>query len=479
MTQTYQLKQGDRLFFIGIGGISMCGLAELSRAKGYTVAGSDLHPNKRTEYLESLGIEVIAGHHSGSVDTFKPDAVVYSLAVHENNPERARARELGIPQIERSVFLGMMNREFEHVINIAGTNGKTTTTAMCALMLMAAGTDPTVHLGAELKQFKTTVHVGGNHNLMVSEACEFGGSFLKFYSTTAVILNLGHDHVDCYPTMDDVIDVFADFIGKLDKGMRLILPTFDPYMPQLLARVEAKFPGLLADLGILTFGYEGESLLDKAPDLRCENYRNEDGYPEFDIVFKDEPQGHFKLRIPGKYNVDNALAAMLAAMTHGASADDCRETLAEFTGAEGRFTETGTYRGARIIADYAHHPDSVSATIDAAVKMPHEHFYAVFQPITYSRAKGLYEGFVDALYPAENAWLVEVYDDREDDRSFSSAHIADAINERGGNARFFATVENVETALRESLHEGDIALIMGQDVRGVADRLTGRNDHFK
>ena len=188
----------SRIFFVGIGGISMSGLAEIARNIGHEVAGSDQNPSARTEYLIHLGIPVIAGHRAERIDAFKPGLVVYTAAVHDDNPELIRARELGIRTISRAAFLGWLNRRFSRVVNIAGTHGKTTTTALCSLILIEAGVDPTVHLGAELIQFHGTIRLGRTGEVMVSEACEYMRSFLKFYSTTAAILNIDYDHVDCY-----------------------------------------------------------------------------------------------------------------------------------------------------------------------------------------------------------------------------------------------------------------------------------------
>ncbi len=479
--QDYQnllFTPNKKIYFVGIGGISMCGLAELSKKRGLIVAGSDSHTNDRTNYLNSLGIKINIGQTAENITDFRPDAIVYTLAIPEQNPERVKARELGIPEIERAVYLGYINRQYKKSINIAGTNGKTTTTAMCALILMQAGLDPTVHLGAELKQFKTTVHAGAKNDVMVSEACEFGRSFLHFYSTTAAVLNIDHDHVDIYPTIEDVIDVFAEFVSLLDKNSNLIVPAFDPLIPVMLEQAYEKNPGLKGQLKIISFGYEEDRFFGQTADFCCKNLTFEHGYPRFDLYFQEEFFAHFTLKIPGRFNVDNAMAAIACAYLNGADAAAAVVALAEFSGAEGRFTETGYYNGARIIADYAHHPDSIKVTLEAAENIPHKNLYAVFQPITYSRAKGLADGFVEALAKAEHPILVEVYDDREKDHSFSSRIIAERIKEKGVEALFFAGLPELEDYLRKTLKENDLALIMGSDVRTVADHLANRHDHF-
>lgn len=470
--------KSQRLYFVGIGGISMCGLAELAKKHGFEVAGSDLHHNARTDYLESLGIKVNYDQTAANIENYRPDAIIYTLAIPADNPERLKAADLGILQLERAVYLGLINRQFKQSVNIAGTNGKTTTTAMCSLILLEAGLDPTVHLGAELKQFKTTVRAGSNYDLMVSEACEFGRSFLHFYSTTAAVLNIDHDHVDIYPTIEDVIEVFADFIARLDPGANLVIPAFDPLIPQVVDLAYEKNPSLKGKLQIVTFGYEEDRWQGREADFCCRDLEFKEGYPHFTVFLRGKFFGEFRLKIPGKFNVDNALAAMACAYLNGADSFSVQKALAEFTGAEGRFTETGTYNGARIIADYAHHPDSIKVTLEAAQNIPHREIYAVFQPITFSRAKGLADGFVEALAAADHPILMEVYDDREKDHSFSAKSIADQVTKLGTPALFFSDLEEVEGYLRKNLQEGDLALIMGSDVRLVADRLTGRQSHF-
>ena len=205
------IQKGARIYFIGIGGISMNGLARLAQHAGFVVGGSDNHPSERTEILKEQGITVYNSQIAANIDDFKPDYLVKTAAILPHNEEVRRATELNLQIFDRAEFLGAFTRSFKNVINVSGTHGKTTTTSMISLMMIDAGLDPTVHLGADLDIFNGTVRAGST-DLLVSEACEFNRSFLNFSSTTAVITNIDHDHVDCYPTIDDVIDVFARFI---------------------------------------------------------------------------------------------------------------------------------------------------------------------------------------------------------------------------------------------------------------------------
>lgn len=471
------LSPGKRIWFIGVGGISMSGLAELALARGQKVGGSDNHPNDLCDKLSSLGAEIAPCQEGENIRRFRPDAVVFSAAIPADNPELLAAREAGIPTLERADWLGLLNREFPAVINVAGTNGKSTTVSMLSSICLDAGLDPTIHLGAELQRFGSTVHAGGSQ-LMISEACEFNYSFLSFYSTIAAVLNLGHDHVDIFPEMHDVIDAFARFLARLQPGAKVVLPSFDPHMPELLRLWDEKAPGLRGQVEIFTFGYPDDRLLDKAPDLCCERLTYKAGLPQFELSFQGKPLGEFSLLIPGRFNVENAMAALLLAHLAGVDFAHGRSSLAAFEGAEGRFTVCGEYRKAVIVADYAHHPDSVKLTLEAAHELPHKRLYACFQPITYSRAKGLCEGYVDALKNEDPAILLEVYDSREKDHSFSSSCISEKINELGGNALFMQTPADLEAYLRDKLEAGDLVLLMGQDIRFVGDRLCGRTDHY-
>lgn len=499
------LTPGKKLYFIGIGGVSMSGLALLAASGGALVSGSDLAEKAYLEPLHARKIPVYIPQQAANIDAAQPDAVIYSAAIHSEHPERRRARELGIPELSRSEWLGVVNRSFPQVVNVAGTNGKSTTTAMLSAILLEAGRDPTVHLGAEFAALQGTVHVG-SRDLMVSEACEFNYSFLDFASSMAAVLNLDHDHVDIFPEMEDVIAAFARFVGKLQAGATLVLPNFDPYMPRLEATVRAQFPGLWESLRIRRFGYAGAALRERwqtmpgadtelqpaevPADLRIEKLHTANGLPVFDLVWRtpagspaEQTDGSERvsvaLRIPAQFNAENAAAAALLASELGVAPAAIAASLSRFYGVEGRFTRIGQYHGADIIEDYAHHPDSVRLTLEAAENLPHRRLFAAFQPITYSRARGLFREFAAALTGPFQALLVEVFDDREVDRSFSSARIAEAVRERGGEASFYESPETLEAFLREELQEGDLVVLMGQNVRAVGDRLTGRQLHKK
>ena len=473
------LSTGDRIYFVGIGGISMSGLAEIAKNSGFIVCGSDRHLSARTEYLEQQGIHVHQGHLADNLSAFKPDLVVYTAAVHADNAELIHARETGIRTIDRASFLGWLNVQFQAVINISGTHGKTTTTALCSLMLMDTGIDPTVHLGAELKQFHGTVHLGNPGGLMVSEACEYMRGFLKFRSTTAAILNIDYDHVDCFSDLQDVIDTFTEFADQLPETGNLVIPAFDPNVSSMLHQL-ADRRSLRGDVmpNVWSFGLASDLVDGKKPDVYAANLVYELGLPRFDVYLQESFYAHIELSIPGRHNVANALAAIACAHLNGGSPESAVRVLTTYEGAEGRFTHTGTYRGALVVADYAHHPAAARATLEAASHIPHKHLWVVFQPLTYSRTKVLFNDYVSALQDCEMVIFSEIYSDRETNPGdISSRMICDRINELGGHAVFEESFSGIRRQLDEIVEQGDLILVLGpEDIRSFADQLTGRTD---
>lgn len=471
------LTPGVRVFFIGIGGISMAGLAEISRSYGFEVAGSDRHTSPRTDRLATLGITIHAGHSAERIDAFSPDLVVHTAAVHEDNPEWIRARALGIPVADRADYLGWLNQLFRQVVNISGTHGKTTTTAMCASILVQAGVDPTVHLGAELALFGSSVRLGQPGEVMVSEACEYMKSFLRFYSTTAAILNIDYDHVDTYANLDEVVDAFATFALLTPPEGTLVVPAFDPGVATMMDRLADTVEDAVDRLPrIVSFGMPDDRLRGTPPTVVCTGLRYESGFPCFDVQIEGLPYASIRLRVPGEHNVKNALAAIACAWLNGGTPEAAEQALASYTGAEGRFDVRGTYRGATVISDYAHHPSAARATLQAARTLPHNHAWVVFQPLTFSRTRVLFDDFVEALLPCEYVIFSEIFSDRETDPGdMSSSLLADRVNDRGGHAVFAKGFEEIQSLLDAVVSEGDLILVLGpEDIRGFADWLIAR-----
>lgn len=467
------LIPGSKIYFIGIGGISMSGLALLSKGYGFSVGGSDMNPSERTEMLAENGIKIYNTQESGNIDEFAPDYIVKTAAILPKNPEVGRALEKGIKIFDRSEFLGLITESYDRVINISGTHGKTTTTSMTSLMLMDAGKDPTVHLGAELDVFgNNTVRLGNNKDILVSEACEFKRSFLQFRSTTAAITNIDHDHVDCYPTIDDVIEVFAEFLDKVDDNGYVVVTGTDKNISKSLEIARGRYEKAGRTFpSVVTCASDGSDADFTAADIEFK-----EGLPSFDIVFKGGKIGRASLRIPGKHNIANALIAAACAYLNGADPDSIIKALNEFGGADGRYTVKGKYRGCDVVVDYAHHPTAARVTIDAASHMPHNNILVVFQPLTFNRTKLLFEDYVISLLPCRKVLFSEIFSDREiNTGEISSKDIADEINRRGGDAEFFESKEDLKDRIDELIEPGDIILILGpEDIRHLGDELMVR-----
>ena len=458
-----QLKSDARIYFVGVGGISMSGLALLTQGYGFTVGGSDNHPSERTEMLRGKGIAIYNNQEAVNIDDFNPDYIVKTAAILPHNKELARALEKDIPVFDRSEFLGIMTNSYKNVINISGTHGKTTTTSMTAMMLIEAGLDPAVHLGAPFDGIGGgSVRQSDSKELLLSEACEFKRSFLEFRSTTAAITNIDHDHVDCYPTIEDVIDVFAKFIDKVDEDGYLVVTGTDENIRKSIA-LAAKKPKV-----ITCAAQDGDY------DFKALNIEYKDGLPSFDIIAVGEKIGRVQLKVPGAHNISNALIAAACAYLNGAGADAIIRALNEFGGADGRFTVKGTYKGAEVVVDYAHHPTAAKVTIDAALHCPHNHILTVFQPLTFNRVDALFDEYVEALLPCEKILFSEIFTDREviHEGMVSSRDIAEAINKKGGNAEFFKDKEDLKKRIDELVLPGDIILILGpEDIRELGSEL--------
>ena len=378
--------------------------------------------------------------------------------------------EDGIKIYDRSEFLGLLTESYTSVINISGTHGKTTTTSMTSLMLIEAGKDPTVHLGAEFDAFGgSTVRLGGNKDLLVSEACEFKRSFLQFRSTTAAITNIDHDHVDCYPTIEDVIEVFAEFTDKVDDNGYIVVTGSDENIKKSLKVAEKRHEDAGRKLpSVITCSADGSDA-----DFTAENIEFVEGHPHFDICFKGLKLGRAMLRVPGKHNIANSLIAAACAYLNGADPEAIIKALNEFGGADGRYTIKGKYKGCDVVVDYAHHPTAARVTIDAAEHMPHNNILVVFQPLTFNRTKMLFEDYVTSLLPCRKVLFSEIFSDREiNTGEISSKDISDEINKRGGDSEFFADKEDLKKRIDELIEPGDIILILGpEDIRHLGDEL--------
>ena len=449
-----------KVHFIGIGGISMSGLAELLLSEGFKVSGSDRAPSELTEKLIEFGAEIFYGQRGDNIGE-DVDIVVYTAAIRPDNPEYARAVELGKPMLTRAQLLGQVMCNYKKAVAISGTHGKTTTTSMITGILLNEGCDPTVSVGGMLDIIGGNFKIGSS-DIFVTEACEYTNSFLDFYPTVGIILNIEEDHLDFFKDIDDIRNSFSKFAGLIPSdGLLVINADIDNY-EEITKDLKCK---------VVTVSCH------KDADYTAEDISyNELGNPEFTAVLPDGRKIRIKLSVPGEHNIGNALAAIAAAYSMNVSDSAVMNGLADFKGTDRRFQKLGEVGGVTVIDDYAHHPTEIKATLEAAKRYPHKKLYLVFQPHTYSRTKSLFDDFANALAKADTVILADIYAARETDNlGVSSALLAKSINELGTEALYFSTFDEIENYLLQNCSTGDLLITMGAgDIVKVGKSILGQ-----
>lgn len=428
------LQPGRRVHLVGIGGVSMRPLGLVLQGMGMTVTGSDMSASVSTEELIAKGIPVFIGHHEENIEG--ADCVIRTAAAHNDNPEIAAARSAGIPVFERAQAWGVIMREYKNAVCISGTHGKTTTTSMVTHILMEAQWDPTVMIGGYLPLFGAG-HRVGNGDTIVLESCEYCDSFLNFSPTLAVVLNVEADHLDYFKDLADVQKSFREFALLSSNGV--LANGDDPHVVQTLE-----------GLPYVSFGItEGNRV--RAENI-CPDWRH------FDVVCDGEFYCHLDLRVLGRHNAMNALAAAGTAWMLGVPGDAVTAGLATFTGAERRLQLKGKFNGADVYDDYAHHPDELAATVEAVRTMDYKRLIVAFQPHTYTRTKALFGDFVRELKKVDVLVLAEIYAARE--RNTVGISSMDLQKEIPG-AVYCKTLPEVTEYLRSIAGEGDVVLTVG------------------
>ncbi len=429
---------GKRAHLVGIGGVSMSPLAEVLHGEGLIITGSDMQESPTVMHLRSMGIPVVIGHLPESVEG--KDLVIRTAAVRDDNPEIAAALKAGIPVFERAEAWGSIMRRYENALCISGTHGKTTTTSMCTHIALAAQADPTVMIGGTLPLLGTGHRVGKGKTIIL-ESCEYRNSFLSFFPTLAVILNVEADHLDFFRDLEDVKRSFRAFADLV------------PENGTVLANGEDKntMDALAGKAGVVTFGLE-------SGDYHAENLSLEGGCPAFDLVHNGETVCHIALRVPGLHNVKNAIAAAAASCILGIPGEAIARGLGDFHGAGRRFEFKGQLNGADIYDDYAHHPGELKALLDTAGALGYRRVICAFQPHTYSRTKALFDEFAAVLSQPDVTYLAEIYAAREtNDIGITSQDLADVIP----GAKAAPSLEVLTQWLAEEARPGDLILTVG------------------
>lgn len=428
------ITPGRHVHLVGIGGVSMRPLGLVLKGMGMTVTGSDMSASLSTDELMEQGIHVEIGHRAENITG--ADCIIRTAAAHNDNPEIAAARAAGIPVFERAQAWGEIMKSYKNAICISGTHGKTTTTSMMTHILMAADLDPTVMIGGYLP----LLHAGhrvGHGDTIVLESCEYCDSFLNFFPTLAVVLNVEADHLDYFKDLADIQDSFHKFAELATSGV--IANGDDSHTVQAMQ-----------GLNYVSFGL-GEHNKIHAANM-CPDWRH------FDVICDGEFYCHLDMGVLGKHNALNGLAAAAAAWMMGIPGEAVSEGLKSFHGAGRRMEYKGEFNGAQIYDDYAHHPDELAATIDAVRSMGDHRVVLAFQPHTYSRTKALFDDFVRELKKPDVVVLAEIYAARERNTvGISSAHLAEQIP----GSVFCETLPEVTEYLRQNIRPGDVVLTMG------------------
>ena len=440
------LKIYKNVHMIGIGGVSMSGIAEILHNWGISVTGSDSTQSAITDELNNRGIKVTIGNDIDSVKD--ADIVVYSAAINKENPELVEARKLKIKTMERADFLGEITKCYQNTVTISGTHGKTTTTSMVSLAFLEAGLDPSIQVGAILEEIGGNNRVGNSENFII-EACEYVESFLKFSPKSAIILNIDNDHLDYFKTFENVKKAFIKYVELLPEDGILVVNGDDENCLDLQKHTKAR---------CITYG-----ITNKHTDFFAVNIVfDENGYPQFDVYQNDKFYARMKLSVPGMHNVSNCLACIAMCHEYGISSIDIQNALVNFKGADRRFEYKGMINGAKVFDDYGHHPTEIVATAKSLMNKKYNKSWVVFQPHTYSRTKNLLDDFAKALLNFDNIIIVDIYAAREKNTyGVSSKDLVDKIQSFGTAARYIPDFEECVNYIKENVKPNDIVMTLG------------------
>ena len=445
------LNKYDHIHFIGIGGVSMSSLAVILSENGKTVSGSDSVKSDITDYLCSKGIRVCIGHDGDNIKGAQ--LIVYTAAIKDNNPELVRAKETGIPAIERAVLLGMLMSTYPHSIAVAGTHGKSTTTSMLSSVFLDSEYDPTILIGAHFDRINANFKVGSS-DYAVYEACEYVNSFHHFYPDTAIILNIDADHLDFFKDLESIKQSFKKFVSNVNANGTVIINGDDVNCMHITDNCNRE---------VITFG------MDNKNDCYAQNVRFENGFPVFDVIYRGSTINDIRLSVLGRHNIINALAAICCAKHYNLGDSTIIEGLRKFKGADRRFQIVRNVNGAHIADDYAHHPTEISATLAAARSAGYKKITVIFQPHTYTRTKLLQDDFAKALSCADKVILTDIYSARE--INTIGANVMDIVNKIPG-AKYMSGKNNIADYIKSNAKDGEVYILMGAgDVNKIAQML--------
>ena len=455
----YQIdfKKPIHVHFIGIGGISMSGLAEILLKENFTISGSDSKPSALTAHLVNLGATIFFPQKAENIID-GVDVVVYTAAIHADNPEFAEAVRQGLPMLSRAELLGQLMMNYKIPIAISGTHGKTTATSMLSHILLEADTDPTISVGGMLHTIGGNIRVG-HSDIFVTEACEYTNSFLNFLPKIGVILNVEEDHMDFFKDIHEIRESFHKFAALLPQDGALIIH-------KNIESIETITTGL--DCPVITYS-ETQDADYSAKDIVFD----ERGNASFDLYRGNVLADHIILSVAGNHNVSNALSAIAVADLLEIPMEVIKTGIRSFTGTDRRFQYKGETNGFTIIDDYAHHPTEIRATLTSAFHYPHREIWCIFQPHTYTRTKAFFHEFAEALSLADHVILADIYAARETDTlGMTSEALAEEIKRIGGDAYYLSSFEEIEKFVLKKVIHGDLLITMGAgDVVNIGESL--------
>lgn len=442
----FDLKKYKNIYMIGIGGISMSGLAHILLSWGFNISGSNNENSSITDELINAGINIKIGHDYNNINN-NIDLVVYTAAIKNDNPELIHANELNIPTMERGLFLGELTKLFKDTIGIAGTHGKTTTTSMVSECFLAAKLDPTIQVGSILKSINGNYRVGKSDYFII-EACEYCDSYLNFKQKSAIVLNMDNDHLDYFKTFDNIKKSFNQYVNHLPSNGLLVINADDKNCLELALNTKAK---------VLTFG------LKETSNYYAKNIKfNDLGFGNYDLYKNNKYITNIELSVVGKHNILNSLACIALCDYYGINIDLIKQGLKNYTGAARRFEYKGEFNGAKVYDDYGHHPTEVLAVSNSILNKKYNKSWVIFEPHTYSRVKNHSQDFAKSLFNFDNIIITDIYAAREKNEfGVSPNDIINELKKLGKKAIHISDYLDIKKHLNDNVKKDDLILTLG------------------
>ena len=435
-----------KIHFIGIGGISMSGIAVLLLKNGYEISGSDRAPKETTTTLINQGVDVSFGQRKENIKN--PDLVIYTDAISDDNEELIAAKKLDIPVVTRGVFLGALMKNYKNSIAVSGSHGKRTTTSMISKIIINSDQEPTILVGGELDEIDGNVHVGGR-DFLVTEACEYKGNIRYYFPSTLIVLNIDEDHLDYYKNLENIIETFKVYLRNQDKDSKTILNLNEENNKLILDAVQGQ---------LITYGQENDEADYKAFNIKFDSL----GRPNFDLKMRDGSVEHFELSIIGRHNINNAMASIIACFENGIDIETIRKNLKEYKGLDRRMQIIGNVDGTTIMTDYGHHPSEIKVTLNALAEHTAGRLICIWQPHTYSRTKLLFDDFLTCFDDADEVIATDIYAAREPfDPTISAKDVVDAMKKLGKNAKYIPTFEEARDYIYKDMKPNDLVMTTG------------------